>query len=364
VIFDFEPVLEVTRGETVESVHLGSVAVVDADGRLLFGWGNPGAVAFLRSSAKPFQAISVIESGAADAYALSPRQLAVICASHTGSDEHVEVVSSILSRVGLPESALLCGTHPPDDFEARERLLAQGLEPTPVRHMCSGKHSGMLALSRHLAAPVSDYLELGHACQQLNLHTLAEMCDLSPSDIEVGIDGCSVPTFALPLRAAALGFARLADPRRLAAARVQACTTVFQAMVSHPVMVHGRGQFDTRLMEVTRGRVLCKRGAEGYSGLALSPGALGANSPGIGIAAKILDGDLGRRSDVPPGNRAGTRVVLKVLDEMGVLDETQMAALAEFGPQPVVNKRRLEVGMMRTCFSLRPGTLYDRSQPG
>ena len=120
-MFDFEPVLEVTRGRGPwrDSVHCGSVAVVDADGRLLFGWGNPGALAFLRSSAKPFQAISVIESGAADAYALSPRQLAVICASHTGSDEHVEVVSSILSQVGLPESALLCGTHPPDDVGAR-----------------------------------------------------------------------------------------------------------------------------------------------------------------------------------------------------------------------------------------------------
>ncbi len=348
----YQPVLEVTRGDVVESVHFGALAVVDSAGNLVAHYGDPEAVTFLRSSAKPFQALPLVESGGLERFGLSSEQLAVICASHSGTDEHVAVVASIQSVVGISEQDLQCGTHPPDDANTRRWMLERREAPTPIRHMCSGKHSGMLALSRCLEAPLGTYLQPDHPAQQRILDAVADMCGLQPAQIVVGTDGCSAPTFALPLRSAALGFARLADPRGLGAARGRACRSVFAAMVAHPSMVHGPGEFDTRVMQVAGGAILCKRGAEGYCGLSLLPGALGKNSPGLGVAIKISDGDLGRRTDVPPGNRAATRVTLKALQDLGALTAAQQAELAEFGPQPVTNKRQLVVGMMRPCFSL------------
>jgi L-asparaginase II len=346
------PVLEVTRGVVVESLHYGAIAVATPDGELLAGYGDPDSLTFLRSSAKPFQALPLIESTALAHFGLSARQLAVICASHSGTDEHVSVVASIHARVGLSETDLQCGTHPPDDPATRRRMQAQQQAATPIRHMCSGKHSGMLTLTRHLDAPLGDYLDPRHPTQQLILQALAEMAGLSIEQIAVATDGCSAPTFALPLRAAARAFARLADPVGMGEARRAACEQVFSAMVGYPAMVHGVGEFDTRLMEVAGGAILCKRGAEGYCGMSLRPGAWGRGSPAVGVAIKIADGDLGRRSDVPPGNRAATRVALKTLADLRALDSAQLEALAEFGPQPVTNKRQLTVGWMRPCFSL------------
>ena len=346
------PVLEVSRGDVVESLHYGAVAVVSSAGELLARYGDPDSLTYLRSSAKPFQALPLIESAALGRFGLSAQQLAVICASHSGTDEHVAVVASIHARVGLTEADLQCGTHPADDPATRRRMQEKRQAPTPIRHMCSGKHSGMLALSRQLGASLSDYLSPQHPVQRKILEALAEMAGVPEAQIAVGTDGCSAPTFALPLRAAAWAFARLADPQGQAAARREACQQVFSAMVSYPALVHGVGEFDTRVMEVGAGQLLCKRGAEGYCGMSLRPGVLGRGSPAVGVAIKIADGDLGRRSDVPPGNRAATRVVLKTLQDLGALDASQLEALAEFGPQPVTNKRQFEVGWMRACFSL------------
>jgi L-asparaginase II len=346
------PVLEVTRGDVVESLHYGAVAVVSPDGKLFARYGDPDSLTYLRSSAKPFQALPLIESSALGRFGLSTQQLAVICASHSGTDEHVGVVASIHAQVGLSETDLQCGTHPPDDPATRRRMQENRQAPTPIRHMCSGKHSGMLTLSRQLGAPLGDYLDPQHPVQRKILEALAEMAGVAEDQIALGTDGCSAPTFALPLRAAARAFARLADPQGQGAARRGACEQVFSAMVSYPAMVHGVGEFDTRVMEVGAGQILCKRGAEGYCGMSLRRGALGRGSPAVGVAIKIADGDLGRRSDVPPGNRAATRVVLKTLQDLGALNASQLEALAEFGPQPVTNKRQLAVGWMRPCFSL------------
>lgn len=346
------PVLEVTRGDVVESLHYGAVAVVSAEGELVARYGDPESITFLRSSAKPFQALPLIESAAPERFGLSPQQLAVICASHSGTDEHVRVVTSIHAQVGLTEADLQCGTHPPDDPATRRRMQESHQAPTPIRHMCSGKHSGMLTLSRQLGAPLREYLDPQHPAQRLILEALAEMAGMPEGGVAIGTDGCSAPTFAVPLRAAALAFARLADPNRLGAARRAACEQVFTAMIGYPAMVHGVGEFDTRVMEVGAGQILCKRGAEGYCGLSLRAGAWGRGSPAVGVAIKIADGDLGRRSDVPPGNRAATRVTLKTLQDLGALSADQLAALTDFGPQPVTNKRQLTVGWMRPCFSL------------
>lgn len=351
----YVPVLEVTRGDVVESIHFGAVAVADPQGRLYAWLGDPATVTYLRSSAKPFQILPLLESGAAKRYDFSPRQIAIISASHTGTDEHVAVVQSIQERVGLSESDLLCGTHTPDDAETARRLRAAGLQPTPLRHNCSGKHSGMLTLARFLGEPTDDYINPTHPVQQRILSAFAEMAGLQPGEVHVGIDGCSAPNFAIPLLSAATAFARLADPSGLGGVRREACQTVFGAMTTHADMVRGPGEFDTLLMRAGGGQVLSKSGAEGYYALALRPGAAGPGAPALGIAAKVSDGDLGRRIDNPPGNRAGCRMILEVLAQLGAWTAEQTEAMSAFGPGPVTNKRWLKVGEMRTCFRLARG---------
>jgi L-asparaginase II len=348
----YQPVLEVTRGGIVESIHYGAVAVTDASGGLVAWWGDPEVVTYLRSSAKPFQALPLNESGAADHFGLDSKQLAVICSSHAGTDEHVATVASAQSQVGVTEGDLLCGVHPPYDLATWQRLKALGQDPTPYRHNCSGKHTGMLALARFLGEPLAGYIEPDHPVQRRILAAFSGMCGLPEAEIGIGIDGCSVPTFAVPLRAAATAFARLADPSGLATERAQACRRVFAAMTSHPEMVSGPGRFDSRVMALAGGRMVVKGGAEGYHGIALLPGATGPGSPALGVALKIADGDLGRPSDMPPGQRAGGRVVLAVLQALGSLSPDELLQLGEFSSRQVTNWRGLSVGEMRACLHL------------
>lgn len=349
----YQPIVEVTRGDVIESVHFGAVAVADASGRLVGSWGDPEAVTFLRSSAKPFQALPLLESGAADAFGLTERELAIVCASHSGTDEHVDLVSRLQAKAGVKESDLRCGTHPPYDDATRRRLAAEGKPPSPNRHNCSGKHTGMLTQARYLSEPIDSYEARGHPVQIRILQAFAEMCGLDPQDVHIGVDGCSVPTFAVPLRAAAAAYARLADPSSLSPQRAAACRRIMTAMTAHPDMVAGPGRFDTLLMQAAGGRVLCKGGAEGYRGMALAPGAFAPGSPALGIAMKISDGDLGKLSDSPPGQRAGARAALTALIDLGALDDRAVRALAQFGPEPVTNFRGILVGEVHSSFHIR-----------
>jgi L-asparaginase II len=352
----YQPILEVTRGGIVESVHHGAVAVADAAGRLVAWWGDPATITFLRSSAKPFQALPLLESGAADHYRLTPRQLAVICASHSGTDDHVRTVESIQAAVGVSEAELRCGAHPPFDLHTAQRLRQAGEIPTPNRHNCSGKHSGMLAQARYRNEVLEGYFEAAHPVQQRILAALAAMCDMDPASVHLGIDGCSVPTFAVPLQAAATAFARLSDPSALGAARARACRRIYDAMSQHPDMVGGSDRFDTALMIEGQGRLVAKGGAEGYQGIALAPGACGKGSPALGIALKISDGDLGRRSDRPPGHRARSRVVASVLEQLGAVHADARQRLESFLDPAITNWRGVYVGEMRACLRLeRPG---------
>ncbi len=348
----YEPVVEVTRGGVVESVHYGAAAVVDRMGRLLAWVGDPQAMSFLRSSAKPFQAIPLVEGGGLDAFGLTPGQLALICASHSGTDAHKAMAESIQARVGVSESHLLCGTHPPYDAETWNRMRAAGESLTPNRHNCSGKHTGMLAQARHLGLPLETYIDPNHPVQGRILEAFSAMCGLTPGEVLLGIDGCSVPTFAVPLAAAATGYARLADSSVLPGERARAARRIVEAMTSNPDMVDGPGRFDTRLMQASGGRILSKGGAEGFRGIAIMPGALRPGSPGLGVAIKIADGDLGKLGDSPPGQRAGRRVALALLTQLGALVADQLDDLVEFGTQPVTNFRQLVVGETRACLAL------------
>lgn len=341
----FVPLVELTRGSIVESVHWGALVVVDSRGRLLAGLGDPYLVMHLRSTAKPFQLLPLIEEGAVEHFSLTPEEIAIMCASHSGTDEHVAVIARLQAKMGIEEKELQCGVHPPFHEPTWQAMLQRNEAPTPNRHNCSGKHTNMLAQAVLLRASRDNYLDPQHPVQQRILHTLAEMCEISPEDIHIGIDGCSAPVFALPLYHAALGYARLCDPGALSPQRAQACRTITSAMTAAPFMVAGPGRFDTLVMEMGGGRVVAKGGAEGYQGIGLMPGALGPGSPGIGIAFKIADGD--------PGGRARPVVAIEVLRQLGVLNDDQIRlCLADLAARPLKNWRGLNVGEIRPVFKL------------
>ena len=357
-ISSYQPIFQLTRGETVESVHFGAVAVVDATGKLVAWYADPKTTTFLRSSAKPFQAIPLIENGGVQHYHLTQREVAIICASHSGTDEHVEVVRSIQAKTGVSESDLLCGVHPPYHKGTADQLAARGETPTSNRHNCSGKHTGMLAYAHmkgYALPPELPYIENDHPVQRDILRAFAEMCEFPMEKVGIGIDGCSVPNFAVPLYNSALAFARLCDPSGLPEPRASACRVIASAMLAHPDMVGGPDNFDTLLMAALPGRVICKGGAEGYQAFGLMPGALGPGSPALGVSFKVSDGDLkGHNRPVEdPRGRVRPAVALEILRQLGAISTDELARLADFGPTfTVENWRKLQVGQASPCFTL------------
>jgi L-asparaginase II len=305
----------------------------------LASFGDTAAAPFMRSSAKPFQALPFVESGGAEHYELSPRELALMCASHSGTEEHLNVLDGILGKCGLEMANLQCGAHAPLDAASAEALKTRKHAPDARHHNCSGKHSGMLAFAKRQEWTLDSYLERAHPLQQSILQAVAEICEIDLEMVALGTDGCSAPNFALPLHHAAIGYARLANQANLAPARARACELIVAAMTANPDMVAGPGRFDTRLMEVTGGRILSKGGAEGYQALTVLDG------DGIGIALKIADGDA--RGWARPA------VALETLQQMGLLSGAELAQLSEFGPERLVdNAKGINVGTGRPIFEL------------
>jgi L-asparaginase II len=339
----YVPLLEVTRGDLVESIHFGAAAVVDPAGRLVASLGDPNLVTFMRSSAKPFQAMHFLELGGASRYQLIDAEIAIMCASHSGTDLHFETVTAMQAKVGIQESDLLCGTHPPFHKPTVMALAARGESPTPNRHNCSGKHTGMLAQTIMRALPKESYLDFDHPVQQANLQSIAEMCGLPAGQIGLGIDGCSAPVHALPLYNAAWGYARLANPGSLTAERASVCQLITASMRAKPEMVAGPDRLDTHLMRAAQGKLFSKMGAEGYQALGVMPGVLPGFPDGVGITIKISDGD----SD----SRARNVVTLEILRQLG-LDVPPVEGLQNFWDWKVYNWRKLEVGQLRPCFRL------------
>ncbi len=340
----YQPVFEATRGPIVESIHYGAFAVVDSRGQLLASHGDAEMVTYLRSSSKPFQALPFIEKGGADHFGLDEREVAILCASHSGTDEHVAVVRGMQAKMSIPETALQCGSHTPGDSETAYQLRSRGEQPLPVRHMCSGKHSGMLGMARMSNLPLETYLSMDHPVQQAILQALAEMSGVSSTEIVIGTDGCSAPNFALPLQAAALAMARLCQPDGMPPARAAACRRLVDAMRHEPGMIAGPGKFDTLLMRAAPS-VVAKGGAEGYQILGVMPDAIEPGSPALGIAMKISDGDAG-------DSRARQLVSVEILRQLGALNAAEAAALSKFSPRRIYNFARLDVGEYRAAFSI------------
>ena len=270
-------VVEVLRGGHVESRHRGAGILLDADGGVVLQFGDVARPVFPRSAVKPIQALPLIESGAADRFALSPEELALACASHSGEPEHVAGVAAMLARAGLDEAALACGAHWPTNAPAA-RALAR---PSALHNNCSGKHAGFLCLACVRGWPTQGYEDAGHSVQRAVKAALEDVCG-ERLDV-AAIDGCSMPTYAISLIGLARGFARMATARGLGAQRAAAARRLFGAMAAHPFHVAGTERFDTRAMMLLGGRAITKMGAEGVHCAALP-------ELGLGLAVKADDG--------------------------------------------------------------------------
>jgi L-asparaginase II len=338
------PLVEVRRGLIVESRHRGHIVAVDGDGKTIASLGEPDTVTYMRSSAKPHQAVPLVATGAARRFGFNEREIAIACGSHSGQDIHVETVAGMLEKIGLDASVLRCGVHEPFDRRTAEDLRARGEPPGILRNNCSGKHTGMLALALHLGAPTETYDQPDNPVQLSIRDTVARFSGLPADAIASGVDGCGVPVFGLPVRAMALMYARLvAPPDTFDTALREAALRIVAAVTAHPELVGGTiERFDTEMMRAARGRIVSKVGAEGVYTAALLP------SPewprGLGLAFKIEDGE---------DRRARPTVAVESLRQLGVFDDAAMAALRPYATFPVRNHRGEVVGEIRPSFELK-----------
>lgn len=327
------PILvELTRGPLVESFHRGSIAIADAGGDILFSLGDVERPVYPRSSLKPVQALPLLESGAADAFALSEEEIALACASHSGEPMHTERVAAWLARIGCTEADLACGPHPVRFEPVSHEMIRKGEAPTRIHNNCSGKHTGFLTLAKHLGVPTASYEKHDHPVQQAIAKTLNELAGLN-GDLPWGVDGCAAPNYALPLTAFARAMAKLADPSALSAPRAIAAKRIVAAMMAHPELVSGTGRTCAILMHAGRGRVAVKTGAEGFF-TAIIP------EWGWGIGLKIDDG----------ATRAADATIAALLKALGLLDDTP--ALRALIDAPIANTRNAEVGTQRPAPDL------------
>ena len=340
----YVPAVELTRGGIVECIHFGAVAIVDSAGRLLYSLGDPQLVTYPRSSMKPFQVLPFVERGGMEHFGLDEESLAIMCASHSGTDEHVTVLKRIHEKAQLNLEMLQCGVHAPTDQATREAMRERGEAPNAYRHNCSGKHSGMLSHARFWDYPTENYLDMENGLQQTILRTVAEMCEVTPESLTIGTDGCSAPVFAMPLERFALATAKLCDPQGLEDKRAAACRRIAAAMAAYPNMVAGPGRWDTVLMRLSEGKIISKGGAEGYQMMGILPGAIRPGSPGIGIAYKISDGD--------GSGRARSMLGIAVLRALGFGAIVDAPEFAELNKPTLRNWRGLEIGEIRPAQAI------------
>lgn len=331
------PVLAVAlRSGRVESWHRGAVAVVH-DGEPVLALGAVDVPVFVRSAVKPLQALPLLERGLADQLALPDDELAVLCASHDGTPQHVAAVRSFLARGGLDESQLGCGPHAPFDPASRRDLLQRGEKPGKVHNNCSGKHTGFLHLARACGDDLARYLQPDSRAQREVQAAVAAMAGCA-EPLEVGLDGCGAPTFRLPLAALARAFCRLANPSGLPPVRAAACRRILEAVGRAPVLLAGERRFCTALVRTWPGACFAKNGAEGVYALALAPDPRRERFPGgLGIAIKIDDG----------AERGYQPVVTDLLLRLGAFAGGAVPpALQPFHCVPIDNTQRLRVGQV------------------
>jgi L-asparaginase II len=328
----FVKMVEVWRGDLVESVHHGVAAVANAAGEIVEGWGDTSLVAYPRSALKPIQAIALVETGAYAARGLTSRHLALACASHRGEPFHTELVSAWLEDLGLTQSALACGPDHPYDEASAAAAIRAGHPLQRIYHNCSGKHCGFLTVATHRGWPVEGYAQLEHPTQQLYLDALSDLLGRDARALPFGVDGCALPAAALPVKEMAVMMARFAAARVASPSRRAAILAIHEAMRAHPEYISGTDQPGVHLARVTGGRIIVKTGAEGF---------LMAYVPQNGLAAvlKIADGEA----------RARFPALIALLSSIGLLDAAEQRELARIAEPPVLNSAGATVGRICAC---------------
>lgn len=326
----------VTRNNYVESIHYGFICIVNSYGEILYSLGDFRTKIFFRSSAKPIQIIPLIQSGAAEAFHFTPKEIALACASHSGQEVHQQTVKNILERLNLKDDNLHCGLMTPYNEEEKKRLLAKGLSPSVFHCSCSGKHSAMLALAKYRGYSLDDYENINHPVQQEILKTIADFTQESPEEIIIAVDGCGVPIYLLPINKIALSYARLTQYAKDKSSPYHAsCKTIFDSMNQFPEMVAGDNEFCTELMQTTKGKLIGKVGSEAVYCLGIKKGNLGA-------CIKIVDGN----------ERAIYPVVVHLLKELGILDSSELARLKHWYRPILKNNLGEKIGEIIPVYSL------------
>ncbi len=341
----------VYRGEAIENTHIAHVAVVQADGRLLYSFGDPSRITLARSAAKPAQALAVLETGALERFGFDETDLALMCASHSSEPRHIERARRMLGKAQVSETDLRCGGHPPLSDAVYVDWLKRDFKPDAVCSNCSGKHAGMLAGARSIGAALSGYELPEHPLQVRVKHTVAEVCDLPDDAVQWSIDGCNLPTPAFALDRLARLFAKLAaaeDETSAAvsssiAPRTAALARIYRAMAAHPEWVAGEGRFCTALMRAFDGALIGKVGADGSYAIGVRAsrqtaqlGAAGA----LGIAVKVEDGNIG----------VLYATVAELLARLDIGSPEQRAQLGAFRAPPMINTMGIKIGHL--AFSL------------
>jgi L-asparaginase II len=331
-------VVEAMRGSRIESAHRGAGAVVDPDGRVVMAFGDVERPVYPRSAVKALQALPLVESGAADRLGLSDKEIALACASHSGSEDHVATARAMLAKAGYDERALECGAHWPLGEEAARALARSGRTPNALHNNCSGKHAGFVCLACAIGVDPKNYVAPDHPVQLEAAAAIEAVTGAKLSKDNRGVDGCAIPTYAIPLTALAYGFARFGTGEGFPPARRNAAARIRSAVAAHPLTVAGKGRFDTEAMTILGARALTKTGAEGFFCAALP-------EAGLGLAVKADDG----------GGRAAQVMIAALLERFGGFDEKTTARLAPLVSPRLLNWNGAEVGLLRPAGPLARG---------
>jgi L-asparaginase II len=334
-----EILAQVIRGETVESIHRGHLLIIDGAGQEVVNISDAETLAFIRSSAKPFQVLPFLLTGGAEKFGFLESEIALACASHSGERIHTTIAERMLKKIGLAESDLRCGTHLPFNEARAEEMIRAGEKPTQLHNNCSGKHAAMLAYAKFIDADIKTYDLIENPIQQAILKTVADFTETPAAEIPIAVDGCCAPNFALSVRAMAKGFLKLVVPPASFDEKLRkACEIVVKAMMNYPELIGGTERLDTLLMAAARGKFISKIGAEGVWLCGILPSEKWKN--GLGIAMKIEDGD---------DKRARAVISIEVLRQLGIFEEK---ILKDYSPLPIKNRRGETVGRVEANFTL------------
>jgi L-asparaginase II len=327
--------VEMYRSGIIESTHDGSIVVAASDGSILHKLGDSGRLTFFHSSAKPIQGIAALELGIAEKFKLDLKEIALMISSHSGEQEHIEALNNLMDKLDVKEDMLECGIAEPVNKNVLKELFTAGKSISKLHCNCSGKHLGFIAASKLMGYPLESYYKLDHPIQKNVKKIIAEFACFEPGLISNGVDGCSVPVFALPLKNMAIAYANLCNPSFNKGKYAKSQNYITSSMTMFPEMVAGRGRIDTDLMKHFGSKIISKSGAEGVY-------CAGLPGKGIGIAVKIEDGS----------SRAVNPVVIELLVKMKVLNEQEAESLNEYWRTPVVNNKGEKTGEIKASFTI------------